>query len=202
MGVLTASKILLVLTIPFLVFLASANLIAFDKAYYQSRMHEYGINVPEAGSLNEKTIDFVSGKNGELPNAYNEGEKQHLNDVRDVVKKLRLALYFFMLLLMSLLLTSAFILKFGNGLANFIGKALAYGGFLAIGLAAVLLILINFNFSSAFDSFHSIFFEKGTYAFDPANEIIVSLYPAQLYIDIGLRICKWVLIISAIITAA
>jgi uncharacterized membrane protein len=107
-----------------------------------------------------------------------------------------------MLLLILLLLTSAFILKFGSSLANFIGKVLAYGGLLAIGASALLSILVNLNFSSAFDSFHTLFFMQGTYTFDHAKEVMVNLYPGQFFMDLGLRISKWVIFVSAISTVA
>lgn len=198
MKFLTISKTVLILTIPFLIFLGAANQIVFDKSYYTSKFSEYGMNIPKANFLNEKTIDFVSGKTDELPETYNEREKQHLNDIRNIVKKSRIILYIFSLLFISLLLASAFLIRMNKNLASFIGNVLAYGSFLAIGLAALLLILINFSFPSAFDSFHTLFFRQGTYTFDPAKEIIVNLYPEQFFMDLGLRISKWALFVSAI----
>lgn len=197
MRFLAVSKVLLMLTIPFLIFLGAANLIALDKSYYTSKFSEYGMNIPKANFLNEKTIDFVSGKNDELPNVYNEREKQHLVDVRNIVKISRMVLYSSMLLFISFLLASALIIRMNRNLANFIGKVLAYGGILTIMLAALLIFLINLNFTSAFESFHKLFFQQGTYTFDTANEMIVRLYPEQLFIDLGLRILKWVLLLSA-----
>lgn len=197
MGFLAVSKILLILSIPFLIFLGAASQIALDKSYYSSKLPEYGINFTEADSLNEETIDFVSGKNNELPDVYNEREKQHLQDVKNAVKISKIMLYAFALLSVSLILASAFILKSNSHTANFTGKALAYGGILTIGLAALLIVLISLNFTSAFESLHKLFFRQGTYTFDPENEIIVRLYPEQLFMDIGLKILKWVLLLSA-----
>lgn len=198
MRFLSISKIMLVLIVPFLIFLAAASSIAFDKSYYAGKLSEYGANIPGANSLNEKTINFVSGKGNELPDVYNERERQHLADVKDIVKKLRISLYFLMGTFISLFLVSSLIAGINDTLANFAGIVFTYGGFLTIGLAAVLLILINLNFPPAFDFFHRLFFQQGTYTFDSANEVIVRLYPEEFFMDAGLRISKWVLFVSAI----
>ncbi|MBI2656249.1 DUF1461 domain-containing protein [Candidatus Woesearchaeota archaeon] len=146
------SKILLVLILPFLIFLIALNFAGFDMAFYEKKFLEYKVQqeVPEASSLNEKIIDFLRGKNNELPNEFNEREKQHLWDVRKIVSASTIALY-------------AFIALF------------------------ILLLVI---------SFHRLFFEKGTYVFDPAKEMIVKLYPEQIFTDLGISISKWVILSS------
>jgi integral membrane protein (TIGR01906 family) len=197
MGFLSISKAVLVLIIPFLIFLGAANLIAFDKQYYARKMPEYWTGIPDANFLNEKTIDFIAGKSDDLPDAYNGRERQHLQDVRNAVKISRAMLYAFALLSISLVLASKFILKSGSHMANFTGKALAYGGILTAMLAGLLLVLISLDFASAFESFHKLFFRQGTYTFDPAKELIVNLYPEQIFMDIGLKILKWALLLSA-----
>lgn len=199
MGFLSISKTLLILIVPFLIFLGSASQIAFDKNFYAEKFSEYGINVPEAEAINDATVDFVSGKKNEPPGLYNEREKQHLQDVRDLAKAGRAMFYFFAVLFSSLLLASFLALKAGNP-ANFLGGIIAYGGALTMGIAALLLAMAGLNFAPAFESFHKIFFERGTYTFDPQNEAIVNLYPEKLFMDLGLGILKWVLFASAVIT--
>lgn len=196
------SKLILILIIPFLIFLGVANMFAFDKSYYASKLSEYKISIPDANSINGRTIDFVSGKGNELPEIYNARERQHLNDVRNAVKVFKTNLYFLILLFVALFLMSALILGVKNNITNFTGKVLAYGGILTIVLAALLFILISLNFSSVFDSFHTLFFRQGTYTFDPAKEVIVNLYPEQFFMDIGLRISKLALFASSISTIA
>lgn len=203
MGFLTVSKVLLILTIPFLIFLIAANQLGFDKSYYTSKISEYQIlkNVPEAISLNEKTIDFVSGNKDALPEQFNEREKQHLIDVRNAVKISRILLYILIFLFMLLLILSIHQLKSNNLIKNFAGKILAFGGLLTIVIAALLFIFINFNFSSTFEMFHIIIFEQGTYTFDPSRELLVNIYPEQLFMDLGLRISKAVIFMSTAIIA-
>ncbi|MBI2658859.1 DUF1461 domain-containing protein [Candidatus Woesearchaeota archaeon] len=197
MGLLNISKFLLVLILPFILFLLVLNFIGFNDVFYKEKFSEF--NVGNISSLHEKVISFVAGKTNELPAEFNERERQHLADVRNAREISTIVLYVLVFLFILLLIVSAFTLKINNIITNFIGKVLIFGGILTIAIAAALFFLINFDFSPAFESFHSIFFEKGTYTFDPANEMIVRLYPEQLFMDMGIKISKWVILLSAIL---
>ena len=201
MRFLTISKLLLILFLPFILFLIVLNFIGFDNLFYKEKFSEYGIrqNIPETDSLHQKVIDFIKGKANELPRQFNEREKQHLLDVRNVIKAITIALYVFIILFVILLIVSSYILKINNYIVNFVGKVLIFGGFLTIALALALFLFINYDFAKAFESFHGLFFEKGTYVFDPAKEIIVKLYPEQLFMELGVKISKWVITASVII---
>ncbi len=201
MKFLKISKLVLILTLPFLLFLLVLNFVGFDNFFYKQKFLEYKVqeDVSNPMPLHEKVINFIKGKNNELPNEFNEREKQHLWDVRKIMNMFKLVLYIFIILFVILLIVSSFILKVNNKIINFISKVLIFGGFLTIILAIMLFLSINYNFLSTFETLHSLFFEKGTYVFDPAKEIIVKLYPEQLFMELGIKISKWVLIISVII---
>ncbi len=195
MKFLTISKFLLVLILPFILLLLVLNFIGFTSIFYKEKFSEF--NVGNISSLHEKVISFVTGKTEELPAEFNERERQHLADVRDAREISTIVLYVLIFLFILLLIASVFTLKINNLVTNFIGKILVFGGVLTIALAAILFFSINFDFSSTFESFHSIFFEKGTYTFDPANEMIVRLYPEHLFMDLGIKISEWVILLSS-----
>ena len=201
MGFITISKILMILIVPFLLFLFVLNFAVFSDSFYKEKFSEYGVNkdVPKAGLLHGKVIDFIKGGNKELPNDFNEREKQHLLDVRNVIGFSTRLLYILIILFMALLIFSAFALNAKNRIADFLGRVFVFGGLLAILSAAALLFLISSNFSSAFESFHIMLFRQGTYTFDPSSEIIVRIYPEQLFMDLGIRISKLVVIASVAI---
>lgn len=201
MKFLTASKILMIALVPILIFLIVLNFAGFDPSFYQEKAPEYDVQnkVPEAVSLNEKVFNFIMGKSNKLPAEFNEREKQHLWDVKNIVRISTIALYAFIALFALLLIASAFILKINNHIINFMGKVLIFGGFLTVALSIALLFFINSDFAGSFESFHKLLFDKGTYIFDPAKEMIVRLYPEQFFLDIGIRVSKWIIISSAII---
>lgn len=201
MKFLTISKFLMILILPFLLFLLMADFAGFDSLFYKEEFLKYKVqqNVPTATSLHEKVINFIKGENNELPNEFNEKEKQHLWDVRKAVRISTILLYILITLFILLLIASVFILKVSNRIINFVGKVLAFGGFLTVVLAAALFFFISSDFSKTFELFHLLFFNKDSYVFDPAKEIIVKIYPEQLFMDLGVRISKGVFFTSAIV---
>lgn len=200
MKFLKISKFLLVLILPFILFLLLVNFYGFSNLFYREKFLEYKAqqDAPEAIYLHEKVINFIKGKNSNLPNEFNEREKQHLWDVRNLVSMSTILLYILIISFILLLIISALILKVNNYITNFVGKVLIFGGFLTIALAAVLYLFISSNFSATFNSFHKLLFDKGTYVFDPAKDLIVNMYPEELFMELGTRISKGVVIASAV----
>ena len=198
MRLITILKFLLIFIVPCLLFLLVLNFAGFDSSFYKEKSSEYGVqqSVPEAISLHEKVIDFIKGKENDLPADFNEREQQHLWDVRSLVRISTIALYALIFLFVLSLVISAVILKVNNYITNFVGKVLIFGGFLTVVMAIILFFLISLDFTASFDSFHQLFFEKGTYTFDPAKEIITKIYPEQFFMDAGASISKNVVIAS------
>ena len=197
MGYLKLSKILLILILPLLFFLIASNYAGFDDSFYKEKFSEFNVwqKVPNAYILHQKVINFLQGRTSDLPNEFNDREKQHLADVREVVSISRLLLLILIVIFSILLLTFASKMR-KNNFRNFIGKVLALGGLLTLLIAAALFFLINSSFSSAFQSFHRLFFRSGTYLFDPSSEMIINLYPEPLFMDLGIKISLYVVVLG------
>ena len=193
-------KVFLILILPFLIFLLVFNFASLSDSFFTKKFSEYGVNnkFPDAGAMHQKVINFIEGKSDELPSDFNDREKQHLLDVKKVISALTITLYIMVGLFLLLLVISAFTLKFNSYIINFVGRVMVWGGVLTVALAALLFLFITFDFCSTFESIHQMFFQKGTYMFDPAKEAMVNLYPEQLFMDLGIRISAWI-IISAIL---
>ena len=203
MKFLTFAAVCMIFIFPLLIFLSVFKYSSFDNAFYKEKFSEYNVkqDVPEASSLHQKIIDFVGGKSESAPAELNEREQQHLRDVRKVMKIATIVFYFLIAFFALLLISSAFILKINGYLTNFIGKVMVFGSFLTIILAVALFFLITSDFSATFESFHKLFFDKGTYLFNPSTDVIVRLYPEQLFQDLGSRISEGVIVSSIILTA-
>ena len=201
MGFATISKLVMILILPFLIFLLALNFIGFDGVFYQQKFFQYSVekNISSAALLHSGVIDFITGKANELPSKFSEREKQHLWDVRGIIKISTIILYILIILFVLLLIVSMLTLKVNNLITNFVGKILVFGGFLTLILAAALFLLINLDFPLTFESFHRLFFEKGTYTFDPAKEMLVNLYPEQLFMDLGIKISKWAIVAAGLL---
>ena len=193
-------KIFLIIIIPFLIFLSTIQFAGFNGSFYKREFLKYKVqeSVPEALELHQNVMHFIKGKSDFLPDNFNDREKQHLYDVRRLVLLFRAILYVLIALVGIFIILSAKKIEKRSNLGQFIGKVLLFGGLTAITIAVLLFLMINFNFSSSFESFHKIFFQPGTYAFDQDTEIIVNIYSEELFMDLGLRIAKFVAIISFI----
>ena len=200
MNPLKLSRFLLILILPVLIFLVSVNLAAFDNSFYSKKFREYGITnkIPDAEALNAKVMGFITGESNAISKVFNERERQHLADVRNLARNSNIAIYILVVLFVLLLVLFGLLLREESHIAGLIGKTLVYGGVFAIAAAIVLLLLALFNFNYAFDSFHKIFFQQGTYSFNPENELIVRLYPEQIFRDLGIKIIKTIFLISSI----
>lgn len=201
MKAVSVSKFLLILIVPLLIFLVVLKTVGFNEIFYKEKFLEYGIrqDIPAADSLHQKVINFIKGASNDLPDEFSQREKQHLWDVRRLANILKIALYMLIALFALLLIGSALVLKASSRILNFVGGALAFGGILSFALAAFLLLLTSFSFSSAFESFHRLFFQDGTYTFDPAMEMLVRLYPEQFFMELGMTASKWVIISSVLV---
>ena len=190
---LKISKILLILILPFVLFLGVLSLVGFDEGFYQQKFSEYKVekDAKNAVELHKKIINFITSKNNSAPNELNEKEQQHLFDVRNLIRISKIIFYVFVLLFVLLIIASAFMLKVNNYIVNFVGKVLLFGGLLTVVLAALLFFFISSDFSSAFESFHKLLFENGTYIFDPDKDTIIRLYP-----EIRTTYCKGLRIFS------
>ena len=193
-------KILLVVLAPLLIFLLVSDFIIFNDSFYKEKFLEYGVlqSVPNAAYLHQKVMDFIQGKSSEVPNQFNAREYLHLWDVRNVISASRTIMNALLIFFALAFLVFAFMLKDNKNMVKFAGQILFFGGLLTIIIAASFLFLIRLDFLSSFESFHRIFVRSGTYAFDPATELIVNLYPEELFMDIGIKISEWV-VVSAIV---
>ena len=193
----------LIIIMPLMIFLSAAHLAGFNGPFYKEEFSKYNVekNAPDAVELHRKVVDYIKGKSDYLPDRFNEREKKHLHDVRRLVLLSKAALYSLTALAGILVILSARKIWKRRDLEQFVGSILLLGGLLTLALSALLLLSINSNFSSSFESFHKIFFQQGTYAFDPDYEVVVNLYPEELFMDLGLRIAKGIVITSLIIVA-
>ena len=145
---------------------------------------------------------FKNDKNSDLieDNFFNEREKAHLLDVKNLIGTILTLYYFSIGLFFLLFILLIFLLNFKieKIVKNFL-LVLLFGSTLTLLDALLLFILSNLNFDFIFDLFHKTFFVFGTYTFNPAFEKIVILYPQNFFFDILIRLIINTIISSIII---
>ena len=199
-------SILLIIDIPFLLYLLNFSNAAFDENFYKKEFQKYDVygNLKnyDIEKINNDVLDYLKyEKNKKLieNDFFNEREKLHLLDVKNLIQKTVELYYFLMSLFFILLVSLVFLLNKNIKIVKHLGIIFLIAGFLTILDTFIFYIAINSNFSFAFDIFHNAFFEQGSFLFDSSSENIVNLYPNGLFFDIARRIAINTLIFSSLV---
>ena len=138
----------------------------------------YWSNLSRRYLVNSTGIEFLSDLQFEDGTSfYNERELRHMLDVKNVIR------------VAMIVMVSGLVIMVGAGVwAKRAGwweeykLALSRGGWLAVGLIAVVLVYLVFNFDSLFVTFHRIFFEGDTWLFKYSDSLI-RLFPVVFWRD-------------------
>jgi len=117
-------------------------------------------------------LRFDSGEN-----LFNERELSHMEDVKDVVTGMRIALAAVMVLL---LIFTFLLARFDSSSA--IIKAYKKGGQGVIWVIATILIFVALSFNQLFTWFHKLFFTSGTWQFY-TSDTLIRLFPMRFWQD-------------------
>ncbi|MBM3199800.1 DUF1461 domain-containing protein, partial [Candidatus Woesearchaeota archaeon] len=118
--------------IPVCLLLFSFRLVVFDEGFYKSEFEKYDVyddvEKESADSALKSLVDYM--KDGKpLSDFFNEKEKAHMVDVRNIIQKLLLVFYITLLILIVLFLTR------GKAL-----RSLFYGGVFTLALLLIFFI--------------------------------------------------------------
>ncbi|MBW2966651.1 DUF1461 domain-containing protein [Candidatus Woesearchaeota archaeon] len=173
----------LVVSIPFLIFLSAVRLTVFDINFYEKEFDKYNPSVENKIEITKNLIYFLSkeGDNSYI-SSFREVEQEHLLEVRDVMN---MFFYIFYFVLVIIVLSIALLYIDKKSFFENLGISLFYSSFVG-GIILIVLALLAWNFSSSFSYFHQIFF-KTQWQF-PSDYLLVTLFQAQFFFDIFSRI--------------
>lgn len=178
--------ILLIILMPILITLINFKILAFNENYYKEQFEKNKVyeelTKEETDEAAGELISYLN-EGGELKtNYFNEKEKQHLKDVRDIIRRLNILLW-------SGLAIAAFIttvlLKKRN--IKTLGLGLALGGLITIALITILGIML-INFQETFIKFHVLFFDNNLWLLDPATDKLIVMFPENFFYEITEKI--------------
>lgn len=196
--------ILLIIEIPFILYLFNSNLVAFNEKFYKKEFLKYNIyqKFPDKDidAINSNLLDYLRyDKTDEYIkiDLFNQEEKEHLLDVKNLIQKSMIFLN--TLIILVIILIAALFLIDKKKFIRKLSLAFIWGGIITLidALCFALLIKINFNF--IFTLFHKLFFKQGTWLFEAGSNII-KLYPSEFFSDIALHIATKTLILAFIFT--
>ncbi|MBI2140232.1 DUF1461 domain-containing protein [Candidatus Woesearchaeota archaeon] len=195
--VIKTSKFVFVLALFEIIFLASFFGNVFRQSFFDgefAELHPSGtVGGRDAIAMNREVLDYLRGKIPSLdPSFFDANEISHMADVKKIFMQLMEGLF----INLGLFIAAAGILAFAGGWK--LGRFITLVGITGIMLASFSLALgsfLFFGFDSFFVLLHSPFFSPGTWQF-PAGSNLVTLYPEQVFFDIGLNFLVTVFIIG------
>ena len=180
----------LILIIPILILLLSFKLIALNPIVYNTEMDKLGNQ--EYDSQVTNLLDYLNNKNS-LVGSYNTIEKMHLYDVKELLDKSDIVLYFTSIISILLIL---FLYYNKTGLESFY-----YGGLLTLSLLLITFVAIQLSFVTSFTYFHKLLFTNNYWVLND-NDLLIKMFPETFFHDLAQYIFGLVLLFSLFLTTA
>lgn len=172
--------------IPIILILGNLIVFSTNESFMHQEFQKYNVysDISNANNIMHEIMIYFNGKENLDVKEFNEREISHMADVK--------RLYVFTKVLLYLSIITFFIL-FYFAIRNEPTKILEKISNIIISTSKKgLLFFIIFSLSIAlffkylFTLFHMLFFKSGTWAFNPATEIIVRVFPEGIFFDIVL----------------
>ncbi len=146
-----------------------------ERLHWATVAWDYEVNSPQARSLAVLTVPDGSP-------LYNEREVSHMQDVKNVVGPGLAAGYGIWFLLLAIGLWA----RFGGWWQQYLG-GIRWGGWVTVGLVAVIGIFAATSFWTFFADFHSLFFTGTSWQFE-YSDTLIRLFPLRFWQDVFLFI--------------
>ncbi len=200
---ITVLIIILSVSTALMIYLSNIQATAFDKELYSEKFVEYdvyagfkiGTNLTAHAS---ELIDYLKSGEGEIESSfYNQKEKTHLVEVRQLFRAVSVLLNVAVLLsVVSMFFLLVAVKRYAAGmkreylpahLKKTLSRILIITGATVDGVAVLFMLMAAF-FSTAFYWFHQIFFRTDTWMLDPATDNLIRMFPEPFFFDLFIRI--------------
>ncbi|MEK6835934.1 MAG: TIGR01906 family membrane protein, partial [Nanoarchaeota archaeon] len=135
-------------------------------------------------------INYLNNKQELTTEFFNEREKLHLQDVKNLIQKTFLIFYIALILFIIMLIYFIYTKNYKIIYSSFLVSTLL------LIIILVILSLINFNF--LFTQFHLISFSNDYWQLNPETDNLINLFPLQFFQDIIKKIVINIIVTSFI----
>lgn len=182
-------KHLLFIIIPLLIFLFSFKLLIFNYGFYEKQFdNNLDREFVKGNVLN--LFDYFKDK-GELNDNFNEREKLHLEDVKNLINKANILFYILLIMFIISIIYFIYTKDFKAIRFNLIA-----GGCLTL---LFILILVLFDFSDLFLKFHYLIFNNNLWMLNPETDLLINIFTENFFFKFFKRILLNSSIISCIL---
>lgn len=125
--------------------------------------------------------------NGGTTEFYNENEKSHMADVRQLFV---ICLVVRALAILSCIAIAGFLIVVAGprSALGYLSRGFIRACLLILGAVAIIAFLAMIDFTRVFTVFHEIFFSQGNWLFDPRESRMINMLPEGFFSDCALRI--------------
>ncbi|MEM4245222.1 MAG: TIGR01906 family membrane protein [Candidatus Nanoarchaeia archaeon] len=188
-----ARNVAIIMLIPIIILLSNFTLLAFNERYYEKQYEKNNLysQIPkeQADEATKQLIEYLRDGKELQGDYFNQKEKQHLKDVRNIIRTL--------LIILGISIIAAPFLMIKQGIKN---KKILAITIIAGGLLTILLIVIFFlaltNFESTFIRFHEVMFTNQLWLLDPATDKLIVMYPENFFYEITKNIAVRSLLVA------
>ena len=170
-------KFIFILTLILLIISLNFKLLALNFEFYKKEFSKFNVyeKIPDADKHALNLINYFKDKE-ELSNFFNEKEKLHLKDVKNLFKKIFLIFYISLILTISLLIYFIYKKYYKTIWSSFFISTLI--------LIIIILLFFIIDFNYLFTKFHIIMFNNYLWQLNPNEDNLINLFPEKLQYDI------------------
>jgi integral membrane protein (TIGR01906 family) len=164
----------------FLIFLQSFFSILYDYDFYKEEFVKN--NVKEIGKEDMvlNLFNYFEGKENISSEYFNEKERLHLVDVKNLIN---IASVLYYILLFCLIFSLFYLHKGKKKFSLSLKRIFNFSGLAVIGFTLIS-VLLQKHFTYFFIKFHEILFSNDLWLLNPKTDVLIRLFPEQFFIDI------------------
>lgn len=175
-----------------------------DFGFYKKEYTKYKVNEPgtivdmeidELMRVTKEMMSYLRGNrkdlvieatvNGKQVEFFNEIEKLHMKDVRDLFVK---AIIIRRICVLLMIMAATVLILMKQQARRLLSRGVMWAIGIFNGMVLVLMGIISIDFTRAFTIFHEIFFDNDMWLLDPNTERLINIVPEPFFIDMAIRI--------------
>jgi len=201
------SNFLMSLSIVVVICITAAQVVCFDNNWYHEEFKKYNVyetvqmEKTELNRVSERIIGYLQGSekelqvsaivNGKTREFFNQQEIDHMADVKVLFDKLLFVRNVSLTIFMITGIYYLFARRVGMQMLDYMPVCFGIIGMIMLLGVVVGYILMTFNFSGMFTTFHEMLFTNDLWILDPSTSLLINILPEGFFADSALRIGKY-----------
>ncbi|MEM4268229.1 MAG: TIGR01906 family membrane protein [Candidatus Woesearchaeota archaeon] len=161
----------------------------YDYDFYKDEFKKNNVSLRFHGQEENITIQLIGYFRGEQleTDFFNEKEKLHLADVKELISKARVLYY--LLILAVIFFYGVIMFHFRDNSLEKTGVILVFSGTAVLAFLA-LICIAALNFEESFVKFHEVLFRNDLWLLDPKTDNLIVMFPEEFFLDFTTSLIK------------